>query len=92
MYDPSNIIEIARFISLVFWSFVQLFLICESSERITDRFDKIEIYMLCDWYAFPLQTQRILPTVIVNTQEPVLLTAVGSLTCTRNTFKEVRLC
>lgn len=92
MYDPSNIMQLTKFCSLVFWSFVQLFLICESSERITDRFDKIEIYVLCDWYALPLRTQRILPTVIVNTQEPVLLTAVGSLTCTRDTFKQVKLC
>lgn len=74
---------------MTFWSFVQIFVFCDSSERVDLKFDEIDFYQ-CEWYSFPPNVQRSLPIVIANTQLPVVLEAFGGLACTRETFQRVR--
>lgn len=73
---------------LAWWSFVQIFVFCDSSEHVTIKFDEIDIYQ-SNWYAFPARVRRALPIVILNTQEPVVLKGFGNIICTRETFQKV---
>lgn len=91
IYDPSNYSNLVFIILLMFWSFVQIFVLCDSSERVTGRFDEIDMYNQCDWYLFPMRIQRFLPTVIASTQQSVVLNALGYIPCKRETFKRVSL-
>lgn len=83
--NPSSLL---RMTLLAFWSCVQIFVLCDSSERVITHFKAIDIYQ-CDWYAFPICVRRTLPIVIVNTQQPVVLKGVANIQCTRNTFRKV---
>lgn len=90
MHDPSNIPEILRLGSLTFWSYVQLFIICDASEHVTHRFEEIDLYNQCKWYEFPSNVRRSMPIIIANTQRPIVISAFGNILCTRETFKMVK--
>lgn len=47
-----------------------------------------EIYQ-CDWYLFPYHIQRMLPMILINTQQRVVLQGFGNIVFLRETFKEV---
>lgn len=85
-----NLLVLIRLSILTFWSFVQVFVFCDSSERLTGGFEEIDMYCLCDWYLFPMQVRRMLPTVIKSTQKPVIFEGYGNVMCTREMFKRVR--
>lgn len=90
MHDPSNISEIVRLFWMMFWSFMQIFIICDASEYVTDHFERIDLYNQCNWYEYPANIRRIMPIVIANTQRPVVISAYGNILCTRETFKRVK--
>lgn len=72
-------------------SFAQIFIFCEFGEKLTSQFNEIDKELFnCDWYTFPIEVLRLLPMVINGTHYPVLLNGIGGLTCTRETFKNVR--
>lgn len=73
-------------------SYAHIFILCEFGERVNAVFEDISIAVDQDlrWYLFPLDTQKILPTVFVVSQEPVKLNMFGSIDCNRRTFKEVK--
>lgn len=52
-------------------------------EEINDKFDQI------DWYLYPIEIRRTLPTVFVMAQKAVCLEFFGSMTASRDTFKKV---
>lgn len=74
---------------LTFWSFVQIYVFCDSSAYVTRHFREIDIYNECEWYAFPASVRRSMPIIIVNAQEAVILKGFGNILCTRETFKRV---
>lgn len=74
---------------LTFWSFVQMFLFCETSELIGIQFEKIDFYCQCDWYLYPIEVQRILPYMIQNNQKLTILYGYGNIAFKRETFKNV---
>lgn len=59
-------------------------------QRVTDEFEKLnhEINEF-DWYLFPPQIQRLLPIIMIWTQQEVEFECFGSILCTRETFKKV---
>lgn len=79
-------------IVLLFCSFLFVFLLCESSERMAIEFEKIDVYMQWDWYKFPSNVQSILPMIIARTQNPVVFQALGEICSNRETFRKVTLC
>lgn len=42
---------------LAFWSFIQIFVFCDSSEFVAIHFDKIDIYQR-NWYEFPARVRH----------------------------------
>lgn len=67
-----------------------MFVFCEFGEGVRAQFEQVdELIYECDWYEFPLEIQRILPTVFLLGQQPVLLKGFANLICTREAFKKV---
>lgn len=70
-----------------------VFIACEISQRLIDAFDDIDSTIeRFDWYLFPVEIQRMLPMIIMYAQDPVSLECFGSIICTREVFKSVRIC
>lgn len=56
----------------------------------TTQFDQMNhLINDCDWYIFPNELQRILPIVMMSTQQPVVLQGFANMKCTRDAFKQV---
>lgn len=67
-----------------------LFIGCELGERGGNLFIDISIEVdQLDWYLLPLNIQKMLPIVIVNTKQSVVVRCFGSVACTRCQFKKV---
>ena len=66
------------------------FLTCEFLQRISDAFEEIEdVTVQCDWYLFPDKIKRMLPTILINAQQPVEMKLFGNFSCNRDAFKKV---
>lgn len=78
-------------ISILQMSLGLAFLCCELGQRITNAFDDIDEVLLVElnWYLFPIEIKKILPTILINTQEVVALHCFGSIVCGRESFKDV---
>lgn len=53
-----------------------------------NRFEQIDVYMEYDWYIFPYRMQRILPIMILNSDE-IMITGYGNILFTRETLQKV---
>ena len=90
--SQSNIDLVVIFISIFYicYAFGTIFLACELGQRISNAFEEIEnVTGQCDWYLFPDEVKRMLPTILINVQHPVKLQCFGSFACCRNAFKMV---
>lgn len=68
-----------------------VFAACELGQRITDAFDEVNFtFVQFDWYLFPTEIKRMLPVIIANAQQPYEMECFGSITCSRDVFKNVR--
>lgn len=77
-------------ISFASFSFGVVFVTCDLGQRLTDAFDEIcDDIVALKWNRFPLQIQRLLPTILIGTQSPVVLDCFGSISVLRDTFKKV---
>lgn len=87
MENPADLIQSTI---LGFWSFAAIFLFCELGERVTNRFDvRNDLIYQSDWYTFPFEIQRTLPTVILAAQQPIGICIFGSARCSRHSFENV---
>lgn len=75
------------------FAFATVFMICELGQRMIDAFDNNVYFEMSrfDWYLFPIEIKRILPTIILMAQKPVSLECFGGILCTREVFKSVSL-
>lgn len=65
-------------------------LVCELCQRATNAFNKInDTVDGFEWYLFPIEIQKILPTIMVVTQKIVGQECFGSMLNLRETFKKV---
>lgn len=67
-----------------------IFTACEIGQRITNIFNGIihDIEKL-DWYLLPIEIQRILLTIIINAQVPIVIECYGIVAASRDRFKKV---
>lgn len=71
-------------------SLALIIICCELSQRTSEAFEGInDILMQYKWYLFPMELKRILPTMIITAQQPILLECFGSISCCRDCFKKV---
>lgn len=72
------------------WVFGLTLIYSEFGERVTNEFNEVD-NMFChlNWYSLPKDIQRMLTTVIISTQEPIVLRGFGNYSCTRGSFQNV---
>ena len=71
-------------------AFATVFIACELGQRLIDAFDEISSTIdHLKWYSLPIEIQRLLPMIVVAAQQPVSVACFGSITCTREVFKNV---
>lgn len=74
----------------VLYQFGSIFIICEAGEQLISIFFRIDdSFEQLKWYRFPIDVQRLLPLITVNTQQEVTVACFGSFSCSRETFKKV---
>lgn len=76
--------------ALFFCVFGLVFLSCEIGQRLTDTFDEIyRKFKKSAWYLFPIEVQRMLPTILIGVQETIVFDCFGILDISREQFKKV---
>lgn len=88
--DNINHTNLISELIFIVYTFGQMFVLCDMGENLTNHFGHISDAIYCaDWYMFPKDVQRIMPTVIMAAQRPVILQGFANLKCTRSAFKKV---
>lgn len=78
--------------SATFQVFGRLFVACELGQQISNTFSQIDdIFDQFNWYLFPSEVQRILPTAILYVQQPIEVRFFGSFSSDRDQFKRVSI-
>lgn len=63
-----------------------------STQRSSDAIAEIDqVTIQLDWYLFPIELQRVLPTVMQSTQKPVVMKCFGNILYSRKQFRKVSL-
>lgn len=87
-----NHFVLIRPITLAFWSFVNILFFCEFGKMVTGNFQDLDdIIFQWDWNSFPIEVQRMLPTILISTQKPIVLCGIANIVCDRESFKKVRI-
>lgn len=76
-----------------FWATNLVFAACELGQRLSNAFSEIDGRIgELDWYLLPIEIRRMLPTIILYAELPLVVQFFGSLTCCREQFKKVSQC
>lgn len=88
--DGSEPIEIVITSLFMFWVFMEIFLICESGERVTAQFELFgKEFERCNWYKLSLGLQRLYMVFLSDIQKPINIRSFAGIRCTRDTLKNV---
>lgn len=73
-----------------FWASILVYTSCECGQQFTDAFSHFD-YVIgeLDWHLLPIEIQRLLPMIIMNAQQPMMVKCYGNISCGRETFKKV---
>lgn len=64
---------------------------CEIGQRVTNLFEEIaDRFNLLSWYLFPLKVQQLLPTIMINMDETIVIGCFGMLDGSRDQLKKVK--
>lgn len=90
--NTSNFVALVSVVFNLFWTLALVFVPCEIGERVRMEFMKLDFTIgQFSWHLFSQDIQKILPIVINNAQQPVLIEWFGSISCIREVFKKVCL-
>lgn len=65
---------------------------CNFGDMLTYQFEIIDRELCrCDWYLCPMDVQRLILIVSANTQRSPTIIGFGNISCTRDSFKNVKL-
>lgn len=74
------------------YAFGAVFIACDLGQRLNDAFAEIgELVYQCDWHVFSVEMRRMTVVILTVLQQPVSFKCFGSISCTREVFKKVRL-
>lgn len=74
----------------MFWAFTLSLIFCEFGQKMTNAFDEIGAeFENVSWYLLPIMVQQKIPMIISFNQTPVILKGYGSITGSREVFKQV---
>lgn len=74
-----------------FCAFGSVSVSCELGERFASAFENIsDLIDELKWYLLPHEVQRLLPILLMHTQQRIALKCFGSISCVREALKSVR--
>lgn len=74
-----------------FWAITLIGVVCELGQRFSNAFQGFDITVnQLEWYTYPLIVQRMLPIILMNAHDPIVIKCFGGILCERDTFKRVR--
>lgn len=77
-------------VTQMFWSFTLTLIFCEFGEKMRNAFDEIGAqFEYISWYLLPIVDQQKIPMIMSFNQMPVILRGYGSITGSREVFKQV---
>lgn len=87
--DLKNNVEIITVITQTVWTLLSIFAVCELGERIRMAFEEVnaELNQL-KWYLLPRRSRKLLPIILMATQDSVEFNIFGTTASNRKTFKE----
>lgn len=81
------------FIGILFgasYAFGAVIFVCELCQQVCNGFEEMNRAMdQFHWPSYPIDLRRVLPIVIMFTQQPIEFKVFGSITCCRESFKNV---
>lgn len=89
MNPNRNTASLVKQTFLLVESLIPGFAACFLSEEITDKLISLDFYNETDWYTFKPQTQRVLPFIIMHTQNPLVMELYGNNAVNCETSKKV---
>lgn len=93
IFQSSPVIDpwiLALAVSSNFSAFVIALVVCDLGERTNNAHVSVgDMIDQFDWYSFTDDMQRMLPIIFIQAHEPVGFKCYGSITCSRETFKNV---
>lgn len=73
----------------IFWSIFPIFLFCNLGEDVSSEFAGLNNALYQgNWYTFPNEVQRIMPILLIATQQQVVPRGFGNLLCLRQFFSK----
>lgn len=88
--DSTNLSLLVNYAIQIVATYGVIFLICELGERVSNEFIQVDnVVGQLKWYLFPTNIQKILPIVMIGTQEPVIFWGYGNFVSSREAFKNV---
>lgn len=77
-------------LSLLWWALILTYFPCELGERLSNAMEEIKDSIgQFNWYLFPIEIRKVLPTILIGVQQPVEIRFFGSISCNRESFKKV---
>lgn len=74
-----------------FWVFGLAFFSTELGQQCTNESGKtIDTFNQLRWYLFPIEIQRLMPTIMIGVQQPFVIESFGIVSSNRDQFKKVR--
>lgn len=74
---------------ILFETMIPIFIMSLISEEIADQLESFDFYNVIIWYKLPSNMQRIMPFIIMHTQNPFVFELYGNVACNCETFKKV---
>lgn len=87
-YD--DLIDLVLIILIAIYAFFGWLIVCELSQRLNVEYEECSsMASEFDWYRFPIEIQRIYPTILAFIQQPMEMRCVGGTPSDRKSFKYV---
>lgn len=93
IFQTLNVFNSIIFVALFFdvsYAFGSVFVLCELAQQISEGFNEMnDVIGQFYWPQWPIEVQRLLPTVLAVIQRPIDFTVFGTIGCNRAFFKKV---
>lgn len=85
-----NLIELAKVLTMILWSFGYISIYCEFGEMLTQQYELFNDELSqCNWYLFSIEIQQLLLITMANSQQPTKIRGFGNAICSRDSLKRV---
>lgn len=90
MHGDFNTVDLIEATVYGCWAFAIVTFMTQLRQIFEDRFATVKDKVVeLDWYWLPMKIQRLLPIILIFTQQPLYIACFGSIPCNREALKMV---